>query len=413
MDAASGERYIVREVTIAPPRYANIRPAGTGSFASVYAAYDSLLGRPVAIKVLLDEHIGDRSAHERFAREARVGALLGSHPFVVTLHDAGEWAGRPYIVMELLEGSVAERRDVPASLAVRWLAQAAEALEFAHANGIVHRDVKPANLLLDARADVRLGDFGVARDPLATQLTLPGYVVGTPGYLAPEVAAGEPATNAADVYSLAVVARELLGDRPELGPALSRDPAVRPSPTELVAALGAGEAPTRVATIPFTRIAPLPVTRAAPAARRPRRRNRSIRVGVAVAVAAVLAAGSTAAAAYMTGRLPTRHAAKTTSQALLQSCVVSPFQHDANVVVEGAGAAAFCRKQAHVLRLVGDQWTYRAGNELIAPDHGSSSLDVVCRVRRKRLIATVYDSGAKSIGGDVCSWYGSGGWRSS
>src|SRR3954470_11035008 len=295
MDAASGERYIVHEVTIAPPRYGNVRPAGTGSFASVYAAYDSLLGRPVAIKVLLDEHVGDPSAHARFAREVHVGALLGSHPFVVTLHDAGEWAGRPYLVMELLEGSVAERRDVPVALALRWLSQAAEALEFAHANGIVHRDVKPANLLLDARADIRLADLGAARDPLATQLTLPGYVVGTPGSLAPEVASGKPATTAADVYSLAVVARELLGDRPELGPALSRDPAVRPSPTELVAALGAGEAPTPVATIPFTRIAPLPVTRAAPAARRPRRRHRSIRVGVAVAVAAVLAAGSTAA----------------------------------------------------------------------------------------------------------------------
>src|SRR3954449_236444 len=128
MDAPSGERYIVVEVTIAPPRYANIRPAGAGSFASVYAAYDSLLGRPVAIKVLLDEHAGDASEHARFAREAHFGALLGSHPFVGTLHDAGEWAGRPYIVMELLEGSVAERRDVRAALVLRWLAQAADAL---------------------------------------------------------------------------------------------------------------------------------------------------------------------------------------------------------------------------------------------------------------------------------------------
>src|SRR3954471_14902426 len=132
MDRASGERYIVRKVNIAPPRYGNIRPAGTGSFASVYAAHDSLLGRPVAIKVLLDEHIGDTSAHERFAREARVGALLGSHPFVVTLHDAGEWAGRPYIVMELLEGSVAERRDVPLTLALRWLSRRAAAPLVAH-----------------------------------------------------------------------------------------------------------------------------------------------------------------------------------------------------------------------------------------------------------------------------------------
>src|SRR3954453_20369680 len=116
MDAARGERYIVSEVTIAPPRYANIRPAGTGSFASVYAAYDSLLGRPVAINVLLDEHIGDPNAHTRFGREAHVGALLGSPAFIVTLHDAGEWAWCPYIVMELLEGRVAQTRDVPASL---------------------------------------------------------------------------------------------------------------------------------------------------------------------------------------------------------------------------------------------------------------------------------------------------------
>jgi serine/threonine protein kinase len=399
-------------VTIVPPRYGNLRPAGTGSFASVFAAYDSLLGRPVAIKVLLDEHVGDASAHTRFAREAHIGALLGSHPFVVTLHDAGEWEGRPYLVMELLEGNVAERRDVHEGLALRWLSQAAEALEFAHASGIVHRDVKPANLLLDARGNVRLGDFGVARDPLATQLTLPGHVVGTPGYLAPEVAAGNAATPASDVFSLAVVARELLGDRPELGRALSRDPAMRPTPCELVAALGGGDAATQVvATSPITRIAPLPVTRAAPASR-PVRRHRSIRVGVAVAIAAVLAAGSTAAAAYMTGRLPTRHASPPRAQSALQQCVVSPFQHDANVVIRGTGAAAFCRKQAHVLRLVGDTWTYRTGSELIAPDHGSSALGVVCRVRRRNLVATVYDTGAKAIGGDLCSWYGSGGWRS-
>jgi serine/threonine-protein kinase len=397
-------------VTIVPPRYRSLRPVGTGSFASVYAADDSLLGRPVAIKVLLDEHVGDLSAHTRFAREVRVGALLGSHPFVVTLHDAGEWADHPYLVMELLRGNVAERRDVSEALALRWLAQAAEALEFAHANGIVHRDVKPANLLLDERGDVRLADFGVARDPLATQLTLPGHVVGTPGYLAPEVASGEAATPAADTYSLAVVARELLGERSELGPALSRDPAERPSPTELVATLGGGDAPTRVASLPVTRIAPLPVTRGAPAAR-PVRRHRSVRIGLAVAVTAALAAASTAAAGFVTGRFSPRAALHALSASSVQTCVVSPFDHDANVVVRGTHAAAFCRRQAHVLRLVGDRWTYRSGGELIAPDHGSSALAVVCKVRRDNLVATVYDSGAKKIGGDVCSWYSSGGWQ--
>jgi hypothetical protein len=397
-------------VTIVPPRYRSLRPVGTGSFASVYAADDSLLGRPVAIKVLLDEHVGDLSAHTRFAREVRVGALLGSHPFVVTLHDAGEWEERPYLVMELLEGSVAERREVSEALALRWLAQAAEALEFAHTNGIVHRDVKPANLLLDDRGDVRLADFGVARDPMATQLTLPGHVVGTPGYLAPEVAAGEPATPAADTYSLAVVARELLGDRAELSDALSRDPANRPSPTALVASLGADEAPTRAALLPVTRIAPLPVTRAAPA-ERPVRRHRSVRIGLVVAVTAAFAAASTAAAGFVTGRFSPTAAFHVLTRTPVQTCVVSPFDHDANVVVRGTDAASFCKQQAHTLQLAGQRWTYRSGGELIAPDHGSSALAVVCKVRRNDLVATVYDSGAQRIGGDVCSWYSSGGWR--
>jgi len=397
-------------VTIAPPRYRNLRPVGTGSFASVYAADDTLLARPVAIKVLLDEHVGDPSAHARFVREARAGALLGTHPFVVTLHDAGEWNGKPYLVMELLEGSVAERRGVSETVALRWLAQTAEALDFAHANGIVHRDVKPANLLLDMRGDVRLADFGVARDPLATQLTLPGHVVGTPGYLAPEVASGEPATPAADVYSLGVVARELLGDRPQLARALSRDPEERPSATALVAGLGGVEPRTRVRGARRTRIAPIPVTRVAPAAR-PVRRHRSVRVGLVAAALAALLGASAATAAFMTGRLSLHPATHRVVATPVQTCAVSPFQHDANLVVRGTGAVAFCRSQAHVLRLQGDHWTYRAGGELFAPDHGASALAVVCRLRRAGLRAVVYDSGAQAIGAEVCSWYASGGWR--
>jgi hypothetical protein len=393
-------------VTIAPPRYLNVRPLGTGSFASVFAAEDSLLGRTVAIKVLRDEHLADPAAHARFAREVRVGALLGAHPFVVTLHDAGAWAERPYLVMELLEGSVAERKDVSERLALRWLAQAADALDFAHAHGIVHRDVKPSNLLLDSRGDARLADFGVARDAQATGLTLAGHVVGTPGYLAPEVAAGGQATPAADVYSLAVVARQLLGDRPGLDSALSRNPDERPpSAALLVTDLGGGDARTQVIEVPATRIAPIPVTQVAPAAR-PVRRHRTVRVGLVAAVIAALGVGSAAGAAFMTGRLPLwpGHASS-------ETCAVSPFQHDANVVVRGIGANTFCRSQASVLQLDGDSWTYRAGNELIAPDHGKSSLGVVCRLRRSSLNATVYDSGSQQIGADVCSLYASSGWQ--
>jgi eukaryotic-like serine/threonine-protein kinase len=403
----------VPDVTLLPPRYANPRPLGAGSFASVVAADDTLLGRPVAIKSLRDEHLADPTAHARFAREMRLGATLGAHPFIVTLHDAGEWSGRPYLVMELLTGSVAEYGDVTEPLALRWLAQVAEALDFAHERGIVHRDVKPANLLIDEHGDVRLGDFGVAREPLATDLTLAGHVVGTPGYLAPEVAAGEPATPAADVYSLAVVARELLGGRPELDAALARDPAQRPrSASELVAVLGGGDAPTRIRRLPATRIAPIPVTQYAPAARRPVRRHRSVRVGLAVTAVAALAAGSAAAAAFVvSGRLSARPPAHAAASSRVERCAVSSFSHDANVIVRGAGAIAFCRSQAHVLRLEGDRWTYRSGRELIAPDHGTSSLGVVCRLHRGVLRTTVYDTGARRIGGEVCSWYAAGGWR--
>jgi Protein kinase domain len=403
-----------RHVTLLPPRYANLRPLATGSFASVYAAEDTHLGRPVALKVLRDEHLADGGARTRFAREIRVGALLGGHPFVVTLHDAGEWRGRPFLVLELLAGSVAERRDPPPALALRWLTQAAEALDFAHVHGIVHRDVKPSNLLLDANGDVRLADFGVARDPDASELTLAGYVVGTPGYLAPEVAGGEPATPAADVYSLAVVARQLLGERRELEIGLARDPRARPrSGRDLVRALSGAEPRTRVLQAPARRLPPIPITQPAPLARRPVRRHRSMRVGIVAATIAAVAAGSAAGAALVVDRLAAKPAAVAAARqtATPQTCALSSFQHDANVVVRGVRAAVFCRSQAHVLRLEGDRWTYRAGGELIAPDRGVDSLAVVCRLRRGRLAATVYDSGAQRIGGDVCSWYASGGWR--
>ena len=401
-------------MSLLPPRYANLRPLGTGSFASVYAADDTQLGRAVAVKVLRDEHLADASVRTRFAREIRTGALLGSHPFVVTLHDAGEWSGHPFLVLELLSGSVAERREPPPALARRWLTQAAEALDFAHLHGIVHRDVKPSNLLLDASGEVRLADFGVARDPDASELTLAGYVVGTPGYLAPEVAAGEAATPAADIYSLAVVARELLGDRPELARGLARDPRKRPaSARALVRDLGAAEPRTRILRARSRRVAPIPVTQAAPVARRPSRRHRSFRIGLVVATVAAVAAGSAAGAALVVDRLA-KHASPAVAAkhvTALQTCALSSYQHDANVVIRGLRADAFCRSQAHVLRLEGDRWTYRAGGELIAPDHGVDALGIVCRVHRRGLAATVYDSGAQRIGADVCSWYSSGGWR--
>jgi serine/threonine protein kinase len=138
----------------------------------------------------------------------------------VTIFDVGEWGGRPYLVMEYLPGgSLADRllRDGRPStgVALRWLEHAARGLDAAHAAGIVHRDVKPANMLLDERDDVRMADFGIARAVGVDSLTTAGTVLGTAGYIAPEQARGEQSTPASDRYALGVVAFELLsGVRP-------------------------------------------------------------------------------------------------------------------------------------------------------------------------------------------------------
>jgi serine/threonine-protein kinase len=393
-----------------PPRYRLVGPLGSGSFATVVVAEDVVLGRQVAVKVLRRELAGDAGARARFTRETRAGALVGDHPHVVTVHDAGEWDGLPFLVLELLAGSVADRlaggRPVPDAVALLWLAQAAEALDFVHARGLVHRDVKPANLLLDDRGDVRLADFGVVTGAAAGGgLTVTGEVVGTPGYLAPEVARGAPALPASDRYSLAVVARELLGDRPALVRALADEPADRhDSAAALVADLGGGERTTRIALLPPTKVAaPEPTARL--------RRHRSVRWGRAFAVLAAVAAASAAAGTHLASWLPLGGAAPAAARG--ETCAMSPFDRDANIIVAGVGANRFCKSQAHVLRLRGDRWTYRAGGELIAPDHGAGDLAIVCKLRSSRLRATVYDSGSQRIGRDVCDWYASGGWRDS
>jgi hypothetical protein len=186
----------------------------------IFAATDEVLGREVVVKVLLDRYASDDGIRERFKREGLAAARLSGEPGAVTIFDVGEWQERPFIVMEYLAGGSLEQRlrDEGAQQpgrALAWLAQAAVTLDAAHAHGVVHRDVKPANLLLDERDELHVADFGIASAAGLDSMTLTGTVLGTAGYLAPEQAAGGRSTPASDLYSLAVVAYELLsGHRP-------------------------------------------------------------------------------------------------------------------------------------------------------------------------------------------------------
>jgi eukaryotic-like serine/threonine-protein kinase len=203
-----------------PTRYRVVRHIANGGMASVWLAEDELLGRLVAVKVLSAGYAQDERANRRFLREARAGARLSECRHVVTVYDIGEHEGRPFMVMEHFSGgTVADRlrsgREIPRALALRWLREAAEALDCAHGHDVVHRDVKPANLLIDERGRLAVGDFGIATVATETSLTQTGQVLGTAAYISPEQARGHAATDASDRYALAVVAFELLtGRRP-------------------------------------------------------------------------------------------------------------------------------------------------------------------------------------------------------
>jgi serine/threonine-protein kinase len=192
--------------------------------ASVWEAEDLLLGRVVAVKVLGAQYAADPGARARFQREARTAAQVSDQSHVVTIYDIGEHENDAFIVMEYFAGGTvadrlraARKADEPIAqeTALRWLREAATGLDVAHAAGIVHRDVKPANLLLDAQGRLAVADFGIARLADDTQMTQTGQVLGTAAYISPEQAQGLPATAASDRYALAVVAFELLtGSRP-------------------------------------------------------------------------------------------------------------------------------------------------------------------------------------------------------
>jgi eukaryotic-like serine/threonine-protein kinase len=186
----------------------------------IFRAEDEVLGRTVAVKLLAERYARDASIRARFKREALAAARLAGEPSTVTIFDVGEWQERPFIVMEYLSGGSLEdqlQRKGPPSTgdALLWLEQAGAALDAAHRDDIVHRDIKPGNLLLDQEGAIRVADFGIASAPGAESLTMTGTVLGTAGYLSPEQAQGERASPASDRYALAVVAFELLtGRRP-------------------------------------------------------------------------------------------------------------------------------------------------------------------------------------------------------
>jgi eukaryotic-like serine/threonine-protein kinase len=204
--------------TLSSGRYRVERVLGNGAMASVVLAHDEELDRLVAVKLLDERLAADESFRARFAREARVAAAL-SHPNVVTVFDVGEHDGRPFIVMEHVEGRTLEERlrregPLPADEVRRIARQVCSGLEHAHAQGLIHRDLKPANLIERDDGTIKIADFGIAR-AAETTLTETGTILGTAAYLAPEQAEGREVTQATDLYGLGVVLYELLtGERP-------------------------------------------------------------------------------------------------------------------------------------------------------------------------------------------------------
>ena len=309
-----------------PARYRVIGFIAGGGMAGVWEAEDTRLGRVVAVKVLAEHLAEDPINRRRFEREARAAARVSSHPHVVTIYDVGEHQGRSFMVMERLSGrTVADairRGPVRRDRALTWLRDAAAALDTAHEQGIVHRDVKPGNLLRDGDERVRVADFGIARIVSDETITSTGQLIGTAAYLSPEQVLGQETTAASDRYQLAVVAYELLTGRrpftathptaqarqhvedlpplastvdptvpetvdPVLARGLDKDPARRwPTATAFAGAL---EAAINEGTVITRRVAPM----APPVRRRPRPALPALAALAAAAVAIAVVIGLT------------------------------------------------------------------------------------------------------------------------
>ncbi len=284
--------------SLARGRYRLSERLASGGMGAVWRGEDIELGRPVAVKLLHEGLLDDPSSRERFRREARAAAAL-AHPNIAAVYDFGEDGARPFLVMELVEGeTLAARlaREGPLDPAevTRIGAAVAEALAAAHEAGVVHRDVKPGNVMLATSGQVKVLDFGIAATPDATTLTASGSVLGTAPYLAPERVRGDRATPASDLYALGVMLYEMLAGeapfaretpaatalahlhdeppplrarRPDTPPALAalvaalleKDPAARPASGAVVAASLGAAPPTRPIAVPEPATAPIPL----------------------------------------------------------------------------------------------------------------------------------------------------------
>ena len=207
----------MRKVPVQVGRYQILEVVGTGATSRVARAHDPMIGRVVAIK-LFSQELGRGENRQRFLQEARVVGQL-AHPCIITLHDMGidEATSTPYLVMEYLEGQpldrILDKGSVPLSRACAWAAEIASALGVAHRKGVIHGDVKPANVIITNDNRVKLTDFGMAR--LASHDTKESPLLGTPAYWCPEQIMGKPQDARSDIFSLGVVLYEMVtGKRP-------------------------------------------------------------------------------------------------------------------------------------------------------------------------------------------------------